>query len=294
MKDLDHPNIVKLLEVHMRPEEARVDLVFELLDMDLRAYMKLRGAFSSQGLKLALRQCVSAVDFCHVRRIIHRDLKPQNILVHTATKQMKLADFGLSRVVSSPLSRQPSPLTLEVVTVWYRPPELLLGMASYSFAVDIWSLGCIAAEMATGHALFPGDSQIDTLFKIFQLVGTPTETSWPGVSSLSYFRGSFPKWPDTHFNCLHSRAGGILRTAGFDLLGGTLQCDPAKRFSSRMLARHHYFQNTMPEVRAVASSLHGQRSLSLANSSPPAQPVQRFADAFANDLASFLDIQYVA
>jgi serine/threonine protein kinase len=120
---------------------------------------------------------------------LHRDLKPQNLLINKEGN-LKLADFGLARAFGVPLRTY----THEVVTLWYRAPEILLGGRQYSTGVDMWSVGCIFAEMATRKPLFPGDSEIDEIFKIFRILGTPTEADWPGVESFPDFKSSFPKW----------------------------------------------------------------------------------------------------
>merc|ERR1711988_1764723 len=106
--------------------------------------------------------------------------KPQNLLVDRSGRTLKLADFGLARVFNVPIR----PFTHEVVTLWYRAPEVLLGEERYVTPVDIWSCGCIFSEMATAQALFPGDSEIDTIFKIFQVLGTPSVDVWPGLKEL--------------------------------------------------------------------------------------------------------------
>jgi cyclin-dependent kinase len=108
-------------------------------------------------------QLLSGIAFCHGHRVVHRDLKPQNLLIDKEGA-LKLADFGLARAFGIPIRTY----THEVVTLWYRAPEILLGSRHYSTAVDVWSAGCIFAEMATHKPLFPGDSEIDELFKIFR------------------------------------------------------------------------------------------------------------------------------
>ncbi|CAG8756698.1 2551_t:CDS:2, partial [Acaulospora morrowiae] len=130
--------------------------------------------------------------YCHSHGILHRDLKPQNLLIDS-TETLKLADFGLARVhPGRPSSGRP--LTHEVVTLWYRAPELLLGSPFYSTEVDMWSVGCIFGELLTSFALFPGESEIDQLFKIFWVLGTPNEKLWPKVDELPNYKIGFPDW----------------------------------------------------------------------------------------------------
>eukprot|EP00415_Alexandrium_ostenfeldii_P004965 UN4965 len=134
---------------------------------------------------------LSGIHACHVRMIIHRDLKPQNILI--GENGLKICDFGLARVYTLPVKLY----THDVITLWYRAPEILLGVQKYGPEVDMWSAGCIITEMATSYPTFPGDSEIGTIFKILKLLGTPTEESWPGFSRLEYWKDTFPRWPPT-------------------------------------------------------------------------------------------------
>lgn len=177
------------------------------------------------------------VEYCHGHRVLHRDLKPQNVLIDVATNRLKLADFGLARAFSVPLKAY----THEVVTLWYRAPEILLGQNKYANPIDIWSLGCIVAEMATAQALFPGDSEIDTIFKIFRVLGTPTEEVWPGVSTLRDFKQEFPKWRDSNFGDVRAVGGPSLGESGIEVLRASLQYNPVNRPSARRLLQHSFF-----------------------------------------------------
>lgn len=146
---------------------------------------------------------------------------------------LKLADFGLARAIGIPVRTY----THEIVTLWYRAPEVLLGSKHYSTAVDMWSVGCIFAEMASQTPLFPGDSEIDELFKIFRILGTPTETNWPGVSQLPDYKPSFPQWPSVPLN----KAVPQLDEQGLELLSNMLIYDPGKRISAKRALEHPYF-----------------------------------------------------
>ena len=140
---------------------------------------------------------------------MHRDLKPQNLLIDK-NGVIKLADFGLARAFGIPIRVY----THEVVTLWYRAPEVLLGAPRYSCAIDIWSIGCIFSEMATRRPLFHGDSEIDQLFKIFRIMATPTEETWPGVSDLPDYKSSFPTWRGNNLK----DSVKVLDPLGLDLL----------------------------------------------------------------------------
>ena len=195
--------------------DQQLNLVFEFIDHDLKKktdyYRKvLKQPIPPQDVKTTLFQILKGIAFCHSQRIIHRDLKPQNILI-SSEGDIKLADFGLARAFQIPTRT----LTHEVVTLWYRAPEILLGAKRYSTPIDLWSIGCIFAELCTGQALFPADSEIDMLYKIFQLLGTPSETVWSGVTSLPNWKAIFPNWRGNFI-------GGLvpnLCEAGIDLLG---------------------------------------------------------------------------
>ena len=128
--------------------------------------------------------------FLHSNRIFHRDLKPQNLLISEDGQVIKLADFGLARAFGMPIKTY----THEVVTLWYRCPEILLSQKHYSLGVDLWSTGCIFAEMAQKRPLFTGDSEIDQIFKIFKCLGTPVEDLWQGASELPEMKCTFPRW----------------------------------------------------------------------------------------------------
>lgn len=176
-----------------------------------------------------MHQILSGLYFCHINRIIHRDLKPQNILVAGDLK-LKLADFGLSRMFSLPMGK----MTHEIITLWYRPPEVLLGQENYTTKVDSWSVGCIMAEMVLDRTLFPGDSEIGQLFKIFQICGSPNEENWPNVVKLNDYKHTFPKWKPRNFYELFPD----LDKDGVDLLEKMLTLDPDKRISIREALEH--------------------------------------------------------
>ncbi|XP_039246275.1 cyclin-dependent kinase 3 isoform X2 [Pipra filicauda] len=232
LKELKHPNIVRLLDVIH--SQKKLYIVFEYLSQDLKKYMDScqSGALPLSLVKNYLFQLLQGVSFCHSHRVIHRDLKPQNLLINEAGA-IKLADFGLARAFGVPLRTY----THEVVTLWYRAPEILLGCRYYSTPVDIWSIGCIFAEMMTRKALFPGDSEIDQLFQIFRTLGTPTEVTWPGVTQLPDYKGSFPRWPKKEMKDIVPN----LDRDGRDLLTQLLLYDPSKRISAKAALNHQYF-----------------------------------------------------
>jgi len=229
-----HGNIVILLDVLHAP--LKLFLVFEFLDQDLKRYMdSVREPMDPLLVKSYLYQLLSGIAYCHARRILHRDLKPQNLLIDRQGA-LKLADFGLARAFAIPLR----PLTHEVVTLWYRAPEILLGSRSYSTPVDIWAVGCIFAEMTSKRPLFPGDSEIDELFRIFRTLGTPDERVWPGVSKLpDYKPANFPQWSPQPLHKVVPHMDPL----AVDLLQSMLQYEPAKRISAKHALEHPYFDD---------------------------------------------------
>jgi len=234
LKGLSHKNIVRLQDVFCRP--GKLLLVFEFLEKDLKKYMKgLGGILIPLTIKDFCCQLCRGVEFCHANRIIHRDLKPQNLLVDNHLC-LKIADFGLARAMSIPVPKY----THEVVTVWYRPPEILLGSPLYSIPVDVWGIGCIFAEMATGLPLFAGDSEIDTVFKIFQKLGTPTEADWPGLSELPDFKPTFPKWRAKGWANIRTTLAQ-LGPQGVSLLEKFTAYAPRDRISARRALLEPYF-----------------------------------------------------
>lgn len=184
---------------------------------------------------------LDAISFCHLNRILHRDLKPQNLLVDEYG-HIKLADFGLARTFNIPMRAY----THEVVTLWYRAPEILLGTKLYATSVDLWSLGCIFAEMILHKPLFSGDSEIDQLYKIFQMMGTPNEQIWPGVSQLPDFGLKFPNWKPQP---LPSLIIGYQDKDFLDLFKQIMVLDPHKRISAKNAMQHIFFRNIEPVSR---------------------------------------------
>lgn len=235
LQEFNHPNIVKLFDIICA--DGLLYLVFEFVDHDLKkGISSRRGGYTAMEIKSLVYQLLEGLYFCHSHRIIHRDLKPANILL-TLDLELKLADFGLARAFQIPMHTY----THEVVTLWYRAPEILLGEKHYTPAVDMWSVGCIFAELVRGKVLFRGDSEIGQLFEIFQVLGTPSDVkgSWPGVSKLPDYRDVFPKWPSKRLDQIM----GTIDADGIDLMSKLLVYNPGDRISAKEALAHPWFDN---------------------------------------------------
>uniref|UniRef100_A0A8I5MYH0 cyclin-dependent kinase n=1 Tax=Papio anubis TaxID=9555 RepID=A0A8I5MYH0_PAPAN len=246
LKDLKHANIVTLHDiVHT---DKSLTLVFEYLDKDLKQYMDDCGnIMSMHNVKLFLYQILRGLAYCHRRKVLHRDLKPQNLLINEKG-ELKLADFGLARAKSVPTKTYSN----EVVTLWYRPPDVLLGSSEYSTQIDMWGVGCIFFEMASGRPLFPGSTVEDELHLIFRLLGTPSQETWPGISSNEEFKNyNFPKYkPQPLIN--HAPR---LDSEGIELITKFLQYESKKRVSAEEAMKHVYFRSLGPRIHALPESV---------------------------------------
>ncbi|XP_003737255.1 cyclin-dependent-like kinase 5 [Galendromus occidentalis] len=234
LKELPHKNIVRLHDV--LHSEKKLTLVFEHCDQDLKKYFdSLNGEIDPDVVQSFMFQLLRGLSFCHSNNILHRDLKPQNLLINK-NGELKLADFGLARAFGIPVRCY----SAEVVTLWYRPPDVLFGAKLYTTSIDMWSAGCIFAELANaGRPLFPGSDVDDQLKRIFKLLGTPTEDTWPNMSKLPEYK-AFPIYhPATSF----SQVVPKLNPKGRDLLQKLLVCNPQGRLSADEAMLHSYFQD---------------------------------------------------
>lgn len=236
LKELKHKNIVRLLDVIH--SDKKLTMVFEYCDQDMRKYFDgLKGRISAQQVQSLLYQMLRGLAFCHECNILHRDLKPQNLLINK-NGELKLADFGLARAFGVPVKF----FSAEVVTLWYRPPDVLMGAKLYTTSIDMWSAGCIFAEIANaGRPLVPGTDIEDQLKRIYKVVGTPTVDSWPDVSSLPDYK-AVGHYPAANLSALVP----YLTEPGRDLLGKFLICNPDYRISAVDAMRHAYFADFSP------------------------------------------------
>lgn len=245
LESKEHPNIVKLLDVHhqtISDKDICLSLVFEFIDQDLNTYLERcpPPGLGPDRIRDLMIQMVNGIDFLHSNRIVHRDLKPQNILI-TSDGILKLADFGLARIYASDMK-----LTTVVVTLWYRAPEVLL-TGQYATAVDMWSCGCIFAELFIRRPLFKGSSEGDQLKKIFEVIGRPDPNEWPddGVLLWNSFKPSLPPPLDSFVPEIENLAK--------DLLEQMLIFNPKRRISARDAMHHAYFRDDLDSIRTSSS-----------------------------------------
>eukprot|EP00744_Colponema_vietnamica_P015501 GILI01021718.1.p1 GENE.GILI01021718.1~~GILI01021718.1.p1 ORF type:complete len:348 (+),score=10.08 GILI01021718.1:27-1046(+) len=250
LRQMSHVHIVRLHDVLFRP--PKLTMVFENCDCDLTAHIK-------KGLEVDVKrfmwEFMSGLAYLHAHSIIHRDLKPQNLLLKDGV--LKIADFGLARVEGIPIKKY----SHDVVTLWYRPPDIILGSVMYGYSADIWSAGCIFAEMIARKPIFAGRNPKDHLLRIFAVMGTPTPQNFPMMnvypqsstilpSVLQSVPGqrTFESWLESN------NVRSIVRPEGIDLLLGMLQFDPAKRLNSVEVLGHPYFADIRKEIASKTGS----------------------------------------
>ncbi|XP_067421544.1 serine/threonine-protein kinase ICK [Emydura macquarii macquarii] len=270
LKKLNHANIVKLKEVIR--ENDHLYFVFEYMKENLYQLMKERNKlFPESTVRNIMYQILQGLAFIHKHGFFHRDLKPENLLC-MGPELVKIADFGLAREI-----RSRPPYTDYVSTRWYRAPEVLLRSTCYSSPIDIWAVGCIMAEVYTLRPLFPGASEIDTIFKICQVLGTPKKNDWPEgyqLASAMNFR-----WPQ----CVPNNLKTLIPNAGSEavqLMRDMLQWDPKKRPTATQALRYSYFlvghalgtSHCIQELGKQPKELHDKAALHHVKPVPPAQP----------------------
>ncbi|KAI0750807.1 kinase-like domain-containing protein [Daedaleopsis nitida] len=253
LQSLRHENVVRLYE--MMVSHGTVYMVIEYMDHDLSGVLQqTQFVFTDAHLKSFCRQMLSGLAYLHHKGVIHRDIKGSNILVNSRG-ELKLADFGLARVYQK---RRKSDYTNRVITQWYRPPELLLGTTVYGPEVDMWSAGCIMLELYTKKPVFQGADELQQIYVIYKIMGTPTTDSWPGVTSLPWyelfkpnefipnrFRELFKKW---------------LSPAGLDLAEQLLDYNPERRVTAAQALEAPYFNQEHPPAATPVglSALKGE------------------------------------
>ncbi|OMJ94280.1 hypothetical protein SteCoe_2622 [Stentor coeruleus] len=230
LQELKHQNIITLYGVFLK--NSNIHLVLELAEFDLSG--KIGSINNTEDIvKGILKQLLEGLAFMHENSVIHRDLKPGNLLI-TRQGELKITDFGTAKIICD----TDGPRSSGICSLWYQAPELLFGTKHYGKAMDIWSVGCIFAELLNKRTLFNGQTPIDQLSKIFNTLGTPDYDEWPGMNYLPTYLPSQPS-PKMSF----SRAFPNASAPAIDLLEKMLAFCPSRRISADEALQHEYFKN---------------------------------------------------
>lgn len=250
LRQLSHENIVCLKEIvtdkqnvlDFRNDAGAFYLVFEYMDHDLMGLLESgMVTFSERHIASFMKQLLEGLNYCHKRNFLHRDIKCSNILLNNRG-QIKLADFGLARCYLA--DDKERPYTNKVITLWYRPPELLLGEERYGPAIDVWSCGCILGELFTKRPLFQGNQEIAQLEQISRLCGPPVPACWPEVIKLPLFNHFKPR--KVYQRRIREEFAFIPRPA-LDILDRMLILDPSKRISAEEALKSFWLSNVVPD-----------------------------------------------
>ncbi|TVU47040.1 hypothetical protein EJB05_06618, partial [Eragrostis curvula] len=234
LRRLDHPNVVKLDGLVTSRMSCSLYLVFEYMEHDLAGLAASPDIkFTEPQVKCYMHQLLSGLEHCHDRGVLHRDIKGSNLLLDN-NGMLKIADFGLASFFD-PDRKQP--MTSRVVTLWYRPPELLLGATDYGVGVDLWSAGCILAELLAGRPIMPGRTEVEQLHKIFKLCGSPTEEYWK-KSKLPHATIFKPQQP--YKRRIRETFKDFPQSA-LQLIETLLAIDPADRLTATCALRSDFF-----------------------------------------------------
>ncbi|CAK9154180.1 unnamed protein product [Ilex paraguariensis] len=232
LRKLDHPNIVKLEGLATSRMLYSLYLVFDYMQSDLaKIISRPDQRLTEPQVKCYMNQLLSGLQHCHERGLLHRDIKGSNLLIDK-NGMLKIADFGLANFFNPEKKR---PLTSRVVTLWYRAPELLLGATDYGVGIDLWSAGCLMAEMFAGRPIMPARTEVEQLHRIFKLCGTPAEDYWKKIKVSTTFRP-----PQTYKHSVREAFRGF-PPSSLGLLNILLALDPASRGSAGSALQNEFF-----------------------------------------------------
>lgn len=237
LQNLKSKYIVQLSEV--LTVEKSIYMVFEYMDYDLEGFLAHpESNITPNNIRFLMRQVLSGLTYLHERGVVHRDLKGSNILLNKKG-DLKIADFGLARIFDQKRNQD---YTNRVITLWYRPPELLLGSTNYYTEVDIWGAGCIMVEMFSRRTLFPGKDEIDQLDSIYKLMGTPNSDSWPGIEDLPWYQLLYPK--NIYSSQFKEMFSKLIPLTALNLIEKMLCINPKSRISASEALLSDYFKDT--------------------------------------------------
>ncbi|XP_051127233.1 probable serine/threonine-protein kinase At1g54610 [Andrographis paniculata] len=262
LKKLDHPNIIKLEGIATSRMQCSLYLVFDFMPSDLtKLITQTDRRLTEQQVKCYLQQLLSGLQHCHKKGILHRDIKGSNLLIDK-NGILKIADFGLANFYKNKPKR---PLTTRVVTLWYRAPELLLGSTDYGVGIDLWSAGCLLAEMFVGRPIMPGRNEIEQLHKIYKLCGSPSEDFWKTVKPPATFR------PPQQYKANFKETFSNIPDAAIGLLGKLLALDPGQRGDATSALNNQFFT-----VDPLPCDISGLPVIVNEEDAPPIQSINGF------------------
>lgn len=240
----DHPNVIGLLE--MMVEYNYIYMIFDYMDHDLTGLLTHPDLHLQElHRKHMFKQLMEGLEYLHKKRVIHRDIKGSNILLDNKGA-LRIADFGLARTMKIVHEGESPDYTNRVITIWYRPPELLLGLTDYGREVDIWGVGCLLIELYTKVSPFQGFEEIGQLYRIFSIMGTPTLENWPDIDKLPWFEMLQPAVHKS--STFHEKYSTILSEQAFDLALKLLTLNPSQRYTATQALEHQYFrEDPQPE-----------------------------------------------
>ncbi|XP_022740674.1 probable serine/threonine-protein kinase At1g54610 [Durio zibethinus] len=235
LQKLNHPNVISLEGLATSRMQYSLYLVFDLMQSDLTKVISRPGErLTEPQIKCYMQQLLSGLQHCHERGILHRDIKGSNLLIDR-DGVLKIADFGLANTFNPKSNR---PLTSRVVTLWYRAPELLLGSTDYGVGIDLWSAGCLLAEMFVGRPIMPGRTEVEQLHRIFKLCGSPSEDYWKKMKLPASFR------PPQQYKPGYLDAFGDFPYSSFGLLTMLLALDPSYRGTAASALQSEFFSSS--------------------------------------------------
>lgn len=237
LQSFDHPNVSTLTEIMVESQKT-VYMIFEYADNDLS------GLLLNKQIEINVAQCkhifkqiLLGIEYLHENGILHRDIKGSNILIDNKG-QLRITDFGLARKV-----KPEHDYTNRVITLWYRPPELLLGSTKYGPEVDMWGCGCVLVELFNKSAIFQGQNELEQLDSIIKVMGSPTIQQWPNLFDMPWFFMVIPQQANKYTNTFKERFSSVIPTeACFQLSQDLLNYDQNKRLTATQALQSEYFR----------------------------------------------------